>query len=167
MTQTLHEDSCPQNGLVIGKFMPLHLGHMALINFAIRHCRHLTVAMVAKQTDPISVPLRLSWFKRLFGDQVTVKVVDLSEVNLPVTEAHTPEAEAVWTDYFRTHFAETDILFSSEAYGDTLAEALGIPHRMFDPERCTVPISGAKIRSNPKAAAEHLPDIVYQDLNKT
>lgn len=166
MRQTDEKQQMPDNGLIIGKFMPLHLGHVALIQFALKRCAHLTVAMVVKPEDPISKTMRLSWFERLYGDALTVDVVDLSQVDLPVTQSHTKEAEAVWTEYFIEHYRQIDVLFSSEAYGETLAQTLGIPHVIFDPKRIAVPISGEKIRSNPEAAASYLPEIVYEDMIK-
>ncbi|SCZ81556.1 adenylyltransferase/cytidyltransferase family protein [Acidaminobacter hydrogenoformans] len=156
----------PCCGLVIGKFMPLHLGHVALIRFALKRCKQLTVAVVSKPSDPISFEVRLGWFEKLFKGAVTVKVVDLKAVHLPVTGGHTPEAEAAWTRYFAEAFPETDILFSSESYGDVLATALGIPHCLYDPNRNGHPVSGAQIRRNPEAYRDYLPEIVYKDLIK-
>lgn len=154
----------PCCGLVIGKFMPLHAGHMALIRFALERCEHLTVALISKATDPIPAEMRASWFNALFGDTLTLRVVDLRDVSLPVTGDHTPEAEAAWTQYFLTAFSETNILFSSEAYGDVLADALGIPHCQFDPERAWHPVSGAQIRKDPEQYQSCLPEVVFKDL---
>lgn len=154
----------PCCGLVIGKFMPLHLGHVALIRFALARCEQLTVAVVSKPSDPIAFEMRRGWFEKLFKDAVTVKVVDLKDVHLPVTREHTPEAEAAWTRYFAEAFPETDILFSSESYGDVLAKALGIPHCLYDPSRNGHPVSGGQIRKDPEAYKGYLPEIVYKDL---
>lgn len=159
----------PCCGLVIGKFMPLHLGHVALIRFALKRCQQLTVAVVSKPSDPISFEMRRGWFERLFKDAkdtLTVKVVDLNAIHLPVTSAHTPEAEAAWAHYFALTFPETDILFSSETYGDVLARALGVPHCLYDPNRDGHPISGAQIRKDPERYKTYLPEIVYKDLIK-
>lgn len=157
----------PCCGLVIGKFMPLHLGHVALIRFALKRCQQLTVAVVSKPSDPISFEMRRGWFEKLFMDALdtlTVKVVDLKTVHLPVTGAHTPEAEAAWTRYFAEAFPETDILFSSESYGEVLAKALGIPHCLYDPGRNGHPVSGGQIRRDPEAYKAYLPETVYKDL---
>jgi len=156
----------PCCGLVIGKFMPLHLGHVALIRFALERCEILTVAVISKPSDPISKEIRCKWFEKLFGASLSVRVVDLREVHLPVTGEHTPEAEAAWTRYFAEEFSETDILFSSESYGDILASALGIPHCLYDPNRDSHPISGAQIRKHPEAFRHYLPELVYEDLKR-
>jgi HTH-type transcriptional repressor of NAD biosynthesis genes len=164
MDTTLSSTKTPCCGLVIGKFMPLHLGHVGLIRFALKHCEILTVALIAKPDDPIPVAQRVSWFEKIFGDSLTLRVVDLCQVPLPVTGDHTPEAEVVWTQYFKEYFSETEILFSSESYGDTLAEALGIPHCLYDPKRDAAPVSGAQIRKDPESAKAYLPELVYEDL---
>ena len=161
-----HLSQKPCCGLVIGKFMPLHLGHVALIHFALERCEQLTVAVISKSTDTISAELRRSWFEKLFGTRLKVRVVDLREVHLPVTEAHTPEAEAAWTRYFAEAFSETEILFSSERYGDVLAAALGIPHCLYDPDRGSHPVSGAQIRNAPLEYKDYLPEVVYEDLKR-
>jgi len=156
----------PCCGLVIGKFMPLHLGHVALIRFAMERCERLTVAVISKTSDPISAEIRRDWLGKTFGSALKIRIVDLREVHLPVTVAHTPEAEAAWTRYFAEAFSETDILFSSESYGDVLAEALGIPHCLYDPNRNGHPVSGAQIRKHPEAFKHYLPELVYEDLKR-
>lgn len=156
----------PCCGLVIGKFMPLHLGHAALIRFALERCERLTVAVISKPSDPISAEIRREWFGKLFGAVLSVRIVDLREVHLPVTGEHTPEAEAAWTRYFAEEFSETDILFSSESYGNVLAAALGIPHCLYDPNRNSHPVSGAQIRKHPEAYKHYLPELVYADLKR-
>jgi len=156
----------PCCGLVIGKFMPLHLGHVALIRFALERCEQLTVAVISKGSDPISIEIRRKWFQKLFDEALKVRIVDLREVQLPVTGEHTPEAEAAWTRYFAEAFPETEILFSSEPYGNVLAEALGIPHCLYDPDRHGHPVSGAMIRKDPETYKDYLPAMVYNDLKR-
>jgi HTH-type transcriptional repressor of NAD biosynthesis genes len=48
-----------KRGLVIGKFMPLHKGHIALIEFAAALCDELIVSMSYTDNDPIDPQLRL------------------------------------------------------------------------------------------------------------
>lgn len=40
-------------GLIMGKFMPLHKGHMAMIDFALSKVDNLTILVVANATDQI------------------------------------------------------------------------------------------------------------------
>ena len=62
-----------RRGLVIGKFMPLHAGHIALIHFAAKQCEELIVSMTFTNNDPIPGPLRFEWIKEEFKDQPTIK----------------------------------------------------------------------------------------------
>lgn len=155
-----------KEGLVIGKFMPLHFGHVSLIDFALSNCEHLTVALVVKPTDPIELSVRLGWFSWLkeTGRNLSVAVVDEA---LPQTDGIQEDAAKVWTDYFVRRFTEIDCLFSSERYGDLLASAMQRPHLYFDVERNQVQISGTAIRENPSCHMAYLPEPVrayYESL---
>lgn len=52
-----------KRGLVIGKFMPIHNGHTALINFAASQCDELIVSMSYTPDDKINPELRFQWIK--------------------------------------------------------------------------------------------------------
>ena len=55
-------------GLVFGKFMPIHAGHMALIDFATRQCDTLIVAVATLKKEPIPGDLRFQWVRELYKD---------------------------------------------------------------------------------------------------
>ena len=148
-----------KRGLVIGKFMPLHHGHIALIEFAAAHCDELIVSMSYNATDIISGELRLSWINETFKDQSTIKVFsivdDFDREDLPLTER-----TQVWADRIRQVYPSIDIVFSSEEYGVPFAKNLGAEHKGFDPERKLFPVSATRIRENPFAYWKYLPKIV-------
>jgi NadR type nicotinamide-nucleotide adenylyltransferase len=52
------------------------------------------------------------------------------------------------------------VVFSSEGYGDELARRLGARHELVDRERRAVPVSGRRIREDPLACWEYLPECV-------
>ena len=54
-----------KQGLVIGKFMPVHKGHLALIEFAAAQCDELIVSMSYTNQDPIHPDLRKNWLMEL------------------------------------------------------------------------------------------------------
>jgi len=62
-----------KRGLVIGKFMPLHKGHIALIEFAAALCDELIVSMSYTDNDPIDPQLRLEWIKEQFKSRPDIK----------------------------------------------------------------------------------------------
>ncbi len=148
-----------KRGLVIGKFMPLHHGHIALIEFAAAHCDELIVSMSYNATDIISSELRFSWINKTFKDQSTIKVFsivdDFDREDLPLTER-----TQAWVDRMRQVYPPIDIVFSSEEYGVPFAKNLGAEHKGFDPERKLFPVSATRIRENPFAYWKYLPKIV-------
>lgn len=137
-----------RRGLVIGKFMPLHKGHIGLVRFAAAHCDELILSMSYKPTDPIPGPLRFEWVKQEFRIYPKVK----PEITLDdFDDEHLPWKERIprWAAFLKKRFPPVDLIFSSEAYGPLLAESLGIPNLSFDPDRQDFPVSGSMIREQP------------------
>jgi HTH-type transcriptional repressor of NAD biosynthesis genes len=145
-----------KRGLVIGKFMPLHHGHIALIEFAAAHCDELIVSISYNSTDVISGELRLSWIKETFKDQRNIKafsiIDDFDHEDLPLTER-----TQIWAERMQQVYPPIDMVFSSEEYGVSFAAALKAEHKSFDPERKLFPVSGTRIRENPFAHWKYIP----------
>ena len=53
-------------GFIIGKFMPFHKGHEALIEYAKSKCDHLTVLVGFREGEPI--PLKDVEVRRILGE---------------------------------------------------------------------------------------------------
>ncbi|MEJ7645223.1 MAG: AAA family ATPase [Chryseolinea sp.] len=145
-----------KRGLVIGKFMPVHLGHVALIEFAASRCDELIVSMSFTEADPIPATLRFSWLTILFANHKVIKPAmvkdDFDNDSLPLLQRVT-----LWSDFIRATFGEIDIIFSSEDYGQPFAESLGARHVSFDLLRQKVPISASEIRRHPLKHWEFIP----------
>ena len=47
--KTTNNTTRMKNGLVIGKFMPFHIGHIVMIDFSLKHTDALTVAVLCQQ----------------------------------------------------------------------------------------------------------------------
>jgi len=148
-----------QRGLVIGKFMPIHEGHIALINFAASQCDELIVSMSYTDQDPIAEDLRFSWIVEIFKDHFAIKPAmirdDFDNEGLPL-----PERTKKWSEVIRRTYPPIDVLFSSEPYGEPFAVNLGIVHKSFDPERKKLPVSATMIRKNPFNYWEYIPIVV-------
>lgn len=146
-------------GLVIGKFMPLHLGHVALIRFAAAQCDELIVSMSYKPDDPIHASVRFEWLQEFFKNQPKIKTAisidDFDDEALPLKER-----TRAWASFIQKRFPPIDILFSSEDYGEPFAKHLGAQHVMFDKERKQFQVSGTIIRKNPFHYWHFLPDNV-------
>lgn len=146
-------------GLVIGKFMPVHLGHIALINFAADRCDELIVSMSYTPNDPIDGQLRFSWLKKIFHDRPSIKISkvvdDFDNETLPW-----PSRTKLWSDFIQKTYPPVHVLFSSEEYGDPFAKNLGVDHVSFDQQRSRNPVSGSLIRLHPFLYWDFIPTVV-------
>jgi len=148
-----------KKGLVFGKFMPVHKGHLALIAFAKSRCEHLIVSMSFMPKDPIDHTLRFAWLQKIFeGDKditLVEKIDDFNDDNLPLFEA-----TKLWADFIRREFPDIEGFFCSEDYGEPLAFHLGLPCIWFDKAREQVPVSATKIRQEPFEYWDFIPSVV-------
>ena len=139
----------PTRGLVLGKFLPPHLGHKYLIDFASGFVDELSVLVCTTKRQPIPGHLRYDWMRRSFGG---VRVIHCTDENPDAPEdAETPEQFwEMWHASILSHLdAPPDFVFASEPYGAKLAEVLGARFIPGDYVRELVPVSGTAIRSNP------------------
>ena len=148
-----------KRGLVIGKFMPIHQGHVALINFAASQCDELIISMSYTMSDPIPAELRFSWITEIFKDRAKIKPAlvkdDFDDESLPLLQR-----TKVWSEFIRRTYPPIHILFSSEEYGEPFASNLGAEYQAFDPERKHNPVSGSKIRESPFHYWDFIPSVV-------
>src|SRR5690606_15569529 len=128
-----------RNGLVVGKFSPLHLGHEYLIETALAACKRVHVLSWCRPELPgCAAARRRRWLAARFPT-ARVLVVDAAgfprlarrhgwpgRPELPFDDA--PEQVqrelAAWLCN-RVLDTTVDAVFSSEAYGPGLAEVLG------------------------------------------
>ena len=133
-------------GVVLGKFMPPHLGHLYLTEMAASYVDRLMVVVEHIQDEPIPSALRHAWMKEL---------LPRAEV-LHLTTSHPQdptERDDFW-DLWRTSLlellpAKPDFVFGSEAYGARLAQELHATFVPVDPARSVMPISGTEVRRDP------------------
>ncbi len=148
-----------KRGLVIGKFMPVHAGHIALIQFASSLCDELIVSMSYQADDVIPGHLRFSWLQEIFKDNPKVKPAmvkdDFDDDSLPW-----PERTKVWAEFLKKRYGKIDVMVSSEEYGTFLDEHLGAVHIPFDPARKQIPVSATLIREKPFTYWEYIPAVV-------
>lgn len=148
MTVGLRPHRRPRRGLVLGKFMPPHLGHRYLIDFARAYVEELTVLVCSIEREPIPGPLRYDWMRRWFPDCRVVHVDD----EVPQAPEEHPDFWPIWRALLRREEPRGfDVFFSSEPYGERVAAETGSVHVAVDPERRVAPISAAQIRRAPLA----------------
>src|SRR5258708_20737980 len=141
-------------GMLLGKFMPPHMGHVYLVEFASRYVDQLTVVVCSLESEPIPGRLRFGWMKELFPFD---NVVHLTE-RLPQEPSEHADFWALWkASMERILPCRPDFVFASEEYGWKLAEVLGAQFVPVDRERGAVPVSRTTIRTNPMATWDYLP----------
>ncbi|QLI82742.1 AAA family ATPase [Chitinibacter fontanus] len=175
-----------KRGLVVGKFAPLHLGHEALIEFALQHCEQVLVLSYTSQNFLSCTPAqRRAWFAARYGTEVRIRscVLDASELSswpdfpLDLPDDGAPaevQREFCWQVLRRLGFMP-DGVFSSEDYGAGFAAYLShaaaqpVVHCPFDLERQQHSVSATQIRRGLLPAAVWLSPAVaasYQVLGK-
>jgi len=139
--------------------MPIHNGHIALINFAAAHCDELIVSMSFTPDDKIDPVLRFEWIKEIFKDQPNIKPAiiadDFDDETLPLNER-----TLIWAIRMREVYPKIDMLFSSEYYGAPFAHHLQSEHMLFDEPRIFIPVSATLIRKNPFQYWDFIPTAV-------
>lgn len=146
-------------GLVIGKFLPPHSGHAALIKFALKQCDELIVSVSEAKTDAIPVETRVNWLKQIFRDQSQVKIFAIED-NFDNPELALNERTRIWADVMRKAYLSIDVVFSSEAYGEPFAKNLGAKHSSFDPDRKQFPVAASRILKSPFRYWQFIPEVV-------
>ena len=135
-------------GIVLGKFMPLHTGHEALIRFAADNSDRLIIVLGAYPGEPIAPEVRFNWLRQRYGG-IWNREIHYVEDNFPKSEVASREVSKAWADYFKAFFPEVTCIFTSEPYGELVAEYMGIEHRCFDQPREKHPVSATMIRRDP------------------
>lgn len=140
-----------RTGLIIGKFYPPHLGHLALIERAARESDRLVVLVMATQIETIPLQRRVAWLTDATRHLTSVTILGVLD-DAPVHY----ESEIAWVAHQEVTIAAlrnagidaVDVVFSSENYGRELATRLSAEHVLDDPERRRVPMSGTAAREN-------------------
>ena len=176
-------------GLVVGKFAPLHKGHVLVVERAASLCRRVVIISYSSPEPPgYEAERREAWLKACFPN-ATVLVVTaerlpewLAGCDVPAIPAN--DAPGVTQREFiamlcnRVLGSHVDAVFTSEDYGDGFAAHLterfsarypGLPavrHVMVDRERRAVPISSTGLRGNSWRYWDYLPPVVARSLVK-
>ena len=144
-----------KTGLVLGRFLPPHLGHQYLIDFARNYADELLLIVGTRPDDPIAGELRVAWIKEMAPN---ARVIHVNDEN--PEETH-PQFWLIWEQTLRAALPFIpDYLFASEDYGWKLAELLGMQYIPVNHARTLVPISATRIRSDPMMYWQYIPPVV-------
>ena len=144
-------------GLVLGKFLPLHNGHLHLVKTAAALTDRLTVLVCTLPDDPIPGAIRAEWMREMAASiGPHVRVVHVEE-QVPQAPDEHPCFWEIWKDLCWRHAGRVDVVFTSEFYGDELARQLGARHHMVDLLRKAFPVSGTAVREDTFRSWEQIP----------
>ena len=145
------------HGLVLGKFMPPHRGHLYLVDFARSFADEVTIVVGSLSGEPIAGALRHQWMSQLCPQ---CRVVHLTDENPQYPEEH-PDFWNIWRSSLqRVVGRPLDFVFASEDYGRRLAQELGARFIPSGGLRSHIPISATEIRNNPWRHWDCLPRLV-------
>lgn len=163
-----------KRGLVVGKFCPLHRGHMLVIETALAACAEVIVISYTRPEFAGCGPeRRAAWLAALFPQVRALVVDDASLAGRTVPDNDAPDA--VHRNFCgwlcrSVLGVDVDAVFTSESYGDGFAEALSVyfgapvTHVNVDQARVAVPISGTALRADPHTHRRFLHPRVYADF---
>ncbi|KXX71074.1 AAA family ATPase [Flammeovirga sp. SJP92] len=148
-----------RRGLVLGKFMPIHSGHINLIEFATTKCDEVMVWVCVSNKETMTADLRFKWVKEIFKNhpKITPILFEYDEALFPNTSESSTSVSEIWSEAIKKHLPKIDIIISSEKYGDYVAEYLEIEHIHYPLPR---QISATEIRQNPYKNWGFVPEVV-------
>ncbi len=145
------------NGIVIGRFLPLQAGHIAMIRTARSLVDHLTIILCWQKDDAVPGAQRLQWLLEMFP---SVRICGL-EGPSPHAVADAPESMAALCDEIRDlHRAPIDRLIASDRRQQAIATALGTFFTLIDPDHQAVPVTSAEVRADPLGHWRFVPPAV-------
>ena len=164
------------NGYVIGKYAPLTLGHINLINEASNECENVTVVLCyddkfllnqnERDQERLTFRNRLLWLKKTFSDMPHVKIVSIDETNIPAYPNGWKEyAKMIRNDVCGGEIPKNSAIFSSEVeYDENYKKYLPeLTHVIVDNDRTQVPVSATMIRTNLYQNWNMIPSCVRKD----
>ncbi len=150
-------------GFTIGKFAPLHKGHQFLIETALKEMDEFYVVIYDTNVINIDVKKRAGWIKKLYP-----KVKIIYAYNSPKQYGLDSESVNIQMEYLSKIIKDIPVthFYSSELYGEKVAEYLHIENRLVDFNRTQYPINATKIRENYNQGIKYLEEFVYKDLEE-
>lgn len=148
-------------GFTIGKFAPLPKGHQLLIETAIKEMDEVYCVVYDTEIIDINVEQRAKWIKKLYPNVNIIFAYDS-----PKQYGLDDESVNIQMEYLSslingipvTHF------YSSEVYGEKVANYLKIENRIVDLERKNIPINATEIRKNYNENKEYIENFILLDL---
>jgi len=134
---------------------------MALIEFALQHCEDLVVFLCYHNQEPISGAIRTLWLQDIYSGHSKIQIFpfEYDPEELSDSSVSSIKNSRQWSQIIKTLFPNTEVVFSSEKYGQYLADILGIRHIYFDEKRTSYPVSSSQIRRQPLKFWDFIPSV--------
>ena len=159
-----------KTGLIIGKFMPLHVGHEAMFKWALTECDKLMIIVLSHDTEPIAGDIRYTWVMysdvvRDNKDRVVVHHYTYNPDELDSSSESNIASSYAWADALKAYIDCCDIIFGSEEYVRYMADYTYKEYKFYDVERTNINISATAIRENPIDNWSYLASVVKRTLS--
>ena len=148
-------------GFTIGKFAPLHKGHQLVLETAIKEMDEVYCIIYDTDIIDIDVKQRAEWIKKLYP-----KIHILYAYDSPKQYGLDEKSVNIQMKYLSNLIKEIPVthFYSSELYGEKVADYLKIKNRLVDLEKKSIPINATKIRDNYEDNKNYLENLVYLTL---
>lgn len=150
-------------GFTIGKFAPFHKGHEYLIQTALKESDEFYVVIYDTDVTDISIEKRAKWITDKFSDVKIIYAYDS-----PKQYGLDDESVKIQMEYLTKKIdgIPVNCFFSSEPYGEKVAEYLNIENKVVDISRQHVPISAGLIRNDIEKHKMFLDEKIYKEIIK-
>jgi len=151
-------------GFTIGKFAPLHKGHQLLIETAIKEMDEVYCVIYDTNIIDINVKKRAEWIKKLYPN-----VNILFAYDSPKQYGLDDESVNIQMKYLYNLIKQIPVthFYSSEPYGEKVANYLNIKNRVVDLERKRIPINATIIRNNYYEYKDYIEKFILSDLRNS
>jgi NadR type nicotinamide-nucleotide adenylyltransferase len=152
------------SAIVVGKFLPPHVGHHSLIEHAESLADRVLVLLVDGHGELPSADRRALWLQAIHPEVDVVVAVDLCRHG---TDPCVIECSDRWAAWLGNAIPRRfDLVVSSEMYGQTFADRIGATHISFDPGREGHAVSGDAVRADLRGQWSDLHPIVRAGLHR-
>ena len=148
-------------GFTIGKFAPLHKGHQLVLETALKEMDEVSCVVYDTDIIDINVKQRAEWIKKLYP-----KVHILYAYDSPKQYGLDEKSVNIQMKYLSNLIKEIPVthFYSSEPYGEKVANYLKIKNRTVDLEKKSIPVNATMIRDNYEDNRNYLENLVYLTL---
>ncbi|TNE37308.1 MAG: transcriptional regulator [Alphaproteobacteria bacterium] len=146
-----------KHGLMIGKFLPPHQGHVFLGRTADSYVPDLTILISEEPGDAIDGDLRQQWMQAIFPKARVRKVA------LPMPSGPDDSSD-IWQQWARAikdlDLPKVDVVMAGDRTGFGFAKALSAEPVIIDPDRDIMAVTSANLRRAPFENWAYIPGVV-------